>query len=100
MGLGTDDGDKYFCSLKVHNLMTLKQRRTVLLFDIARLPLDLTLGTIFKFTHLSLHVARIQVLLQLRTCKPNRHCVCINSDTHEQCMQSCNGLLVLENTKT
>ena len=39
MGLGTDDGDEYFCSLKVHSLMTQIQRRTVLLFDIARLPL-------------------------------------------------------------
>ena len=39
MGLGTDDGDVYFCSLKVHGLMTQIQRRTVLLFDIARLPL-------------------------------------------------------------
>ena len=37
VGLGTDDRDEYFCSLKVHRLMT--QRRTVLLFDIARLAL-------------------------------------------------------------
>ena len=37
----TDDGDKYFCSLKVHHLVTQIQiqRRTVLPFDIARLPL-------------------------------------------------------------
>ena len=32
MGLGTDDGDEYFCSLKVHSLMTQIQRRTVLHF--------------------------------------------------------------------
>ena len=35
MGPGTDAGDEYFCSLKVHRLMTQIQRRTVLLFDIA-----------------------------------------------------------------
>ena len=34
MGLGTDDGDEYFCSLKVHRLVTQIQRRTVLLLDI------------------------------------------------------------------
>ena len=39
MGLGTDDGDEYFSSLKVHRLMTQIQCRNVLLFDIARLPL-------------------------------------------------------------
>ena len=39
MGLGTDDGDEYFCSLKVHRLVTQIKRRTVVLFDIARLPL-------------------------------------------------------------
>ena len=39
MGLGTDGGDEYFCSLIAHSLMTWKQRRTVLFFDIARLPL-------------------------------------------------------------
>ena len=33
MRLGTDDGDEYFCSLKVHRLVTQIQRRTVLLFD-------------------------------------------------------------------
>ena len=38
-GTGTDVGDEYFCSLKVHHLVTQIQRRTVLLFDIARLPL-------------------------------------------------------------
>ena len=38
-GLGTDDGDEYFCSLKVHRFVAQIQRRTVLLFDIARLPL-------------------------------------------------------------
>ena len=27
-GMGTDDGDEYFCSLKVHRLMTQTQRRT------------------------------------------------------------------------
>ena len=32
MGLGTDDGDEYFCSLKVHRLVTQIQRRTVVLF--------------------------------------------------------------------
>ena len=30
---------EYFCSLEVHRLMTQMQRRDVLLFDIARLPL-------------------------------------------------------------
>ena len=44
MRLGTDGGDEYFCSLKVHSPMTWKQRRTVLLFDIARLPLALLLA--------------------------------------------------------
>ena len=39
MGLGTDDGDEYFCSLKVHRLVTQIQHRTVVPFDIARLPL-------------------------------------------------------------
>ena len=37
--LGGTDGDEYFCSLKVHRHMTQIQRRTVLLFDVARLPL-------------------------------------------------------------
>ena len=35
----TDDGDEYFCSQKVHRLVTQIQHRTVVLFDIARLPL-------------------------------------------------------------
>ena len=39
VGLGTDDGDKYFCSLKVHRLVTQIPSRIGLLFDIARLPL-------------------------------------------------------------
>ena len=34
MGLGTDDGDEYVCSPKVHRLMTQIQRRTVLFFYI------------------------------------------------------------------
>ena len=35
MELGKDDGDKFFCSLKVHRFMTQIQRRTVLFLDIA-----------------------------------------------------------------
>ena len=37
---GTDNGDVNFFSLKAHSLiMTRQQSRTVLLYDIARLPL-------------------------------------------------------------
>ena len=39
MGLCRDNEDEYFCSLKVHNLVTRKQRSTDLHFDIAALPL-------------------------------------------------------------
>ena len=55
MGLGTDDGDEYLCSLKVHRLMT--HRRTVLLFDFATksevtrllaVPLDASDVSVFK----------------------------------------------------
>ena len=31
---GTSNGHEYFCSLKARSLMTWKQRRTVLIFDI------------------------------------------------------------------
>ena len=39
MGLGMDNGDENFCSLKARSLMTQKQRRTVFHFDIVRLLL-------------------------------------------------------------
>ena len=38
-GTGCEDGDECFCSLKLHSLMTQTQCRTVVHFDIARLPL-------------------------------------------------------------
>ena len=56
MGLGTDDGDEYFCSLKVHRLVTQIQRRTVDLFDIARLPLK---SEVTRFLNVLLDVSDV-----------------------------------------